>query len=714
MKSVIALFAIAVFSFTVLFDKEITGVVLDERGPLPFANVVLKGTTIGTTTDLDGKFKLAIPEEKLKSSLVVVVTYTGYTTEEVEVKNFDQPIEITLEPSVSLESVVVTSASKSSSPGLFNKKSKSKGSSAPMPTPKPSSPTAATMPTRDVSSTISTTAGVMVLKDEIYTLSTEKESRKKNRGDRAVAKAEKKERRSEMEVEFKIKREEAAEKEAMAKAEKEMGRVDAEEEMAVSGDMGLGEDRLMEAPELKEPVFDKAPPRDPQPEELTIDDAQAKTLTAGEINDFSKWDMWNDLSADELAGYAQKWKIEPKNRYSVKVRTENGAPAINKKVDLLAKDGSLLWSTYTDNTGRAELWQSMYGDEAVAQKLVVHYKGGSSPLKNIKEFKSGINSIELPVECNNVDPEIDIAFVVDATGSMADEISYLKAELKDVIGQVKEALPKSTMRTGSVFYRDHGEEYVTRKSDFSNDISTTVGFIANQYARGGGDFPEAVDDALRVALSELSWSKTSTSKILFLILDAPPHGSKESIARIQAATKLAAAQGIRIIPITCSGIRKGTEYLMRSLALATNGTYTFLTDDSGVGGAHLEPSTDLYNVELLNYQMIRLITQFSEIKECEEDYSQTIIDINEQNNQSNLIWEYYPNPTQGMFSVKAEKPMEEILIADMNGKLLMRKAPNAMTERFDISDLPSGVYIIRVHFDENTWETGRIVLVHNH
>src|SRR6185436_20046360 len=78
----------------------------------------------------------------------------------------------------------------------------------------------------------------------------------------------------------------------------------------------------------------------------------------------------------------------------------------------------------------------------------------------------------------------------------------------------------------------------------------------------------------------------------------------------------ATAKGIRIIPVTCSGIDKSTEYLLRSFALATNGTYVFLTDHSGIGYHHIEPTTDKYDVELLNDIFFRVIYNFSHTMEC--------------------------------------------------------------------------------------------------
>jgi hypothetical protein len=46
--------------------------------------------------------------------------------------------------------------------------------------------------------------------------------------------------------------------------------------------------------------------------------------------------------------------------------------------------------------------------------------------------------------------------------------------------------------------------------------------------------------------------------------------------------------------------------------ISTNGTYVFVTDDSGVGNSHLEPSVGEYEVEFLNDLMVRLIDEYME------------------------------------------------------------------------------------------------------
>jgi hypothetical protein len=46
--------------------------------------------------------------------------------------------------------------------------------------------------------------------------------------------------------------------------------------------------------------------------------------------------------------------------------------------------------------------------------------------------------------------------------------------------------------------------------------------------------------------------------------------------------------------------------------MSTNGTYVFITDDSGIGNSHLEPSVGEFQVEFLNDLMVRLINKYSD------------------------------------------------------------------------------------------------------
>ena len=74
--------------------------------------------------------------------------------------------------------------------------------------------------------------------------------------------------------------------------------------------------------------------------------------------------------------------------------------------------------------------------------------------------------------------------------------------------------------------------------------------------------------------------------------------------------KTAAEQGIRIIPVASSGVDGETEFLLRSWALMTGGTYIFITNDSGIGGGHKEAEVGEHTVEFLNECMIRVACEY--------------------------------------------------------------------------------------------------------
>jgi len=84
-------------------DVQVSGTVLDETGmPLPGVSILLKGTTRGTTTDLDGKYSIAAP-----ASGVLVFSFIGYNNIEETIGSRTK-IDVSLNPDVSnLEEVVV-------------------------------------------------------------------------------------------------------------------------------------------------------------------------------------------------------------------------------------------------------------------------------------------------------------------------------------------------------------------------------------------------------------------------------------------------------------------------------------------------------------------------------------------------------------------------------------------------------------------------------
>lgn len=333
------------------------------------------------------------------------------------------------------------------------------------------------------------------------------------------------------------------------------------------------------------------------------------TLTAGIWNDLENWDFWQQLMQKETYFiYQNEWSFFPSQRYQLQLKDSYGNPIREAVVKLENKEKGVIWQSKTSNKGTAELWSQLYSENKdLKNEIVIEYNDQTQRIEQPLTFAQGVNTVEMEAVATAPQNNVDVVLVVDATGSMEDEITYMKAEFKDVVQQVNTQKPELSLQTGAVFYRDEGDDYVTRVSGLSADANQTMEFIAKQAAEGGGDYPEAVDLALEAAINDKNWSPSAKSRIVFLMLDAPAHTDKESIARIQRSIQTAAQKGIQIIPIASSGIDKKTEFLMRFFAMTTNGSYVFLTDHSGVGNEHIVPTVGEYRVEYLNELLTRII-----------------------------------------------------------------------------------------------------------
>lgn len=415
----------------------------------------------------------------------------------------------------------------------------------------------------------------------------------------------------------------------------------------------------------------------------------AGKLTAGEVNDFSKWSLWSNVLNTSHKSYVQTWSIAPRERYTVQVTDRHGYPIVNYPVSLTDVNGNTVFQAMTDNTGKAELWNGLTGARA-----------------NIREPQKSI-IVEEPCDLSS---DVDVVFVFDATGSMGDELRYLQAEMKDVISRAKDATGGLAIRTGAVVYRDHGDEYITRISRLTEDISVTQTFIDQQRANGGGDYPEAVPEALMAAVNSSGWNEKARARIAFLILDAPCHNDSATLALLHDQILNAAATGVRIVPVVCSGLEESGEYLLRSIALATNGTSFFLTDDSGIGQPHLQPATDNLLVEHLNDMMVRTIVEFSYMPDCTGHWHQEEID--------NVNEAFVPNPFEAE-DIEKDPAIPHgpttLYLLDISGKLIyvyegsLDEAGDAQLSGLSLS-LPTGIYFVKAFYD-GQWFTKKI-LVH--
>ena len=378
---------------------------------------------------------------------------------------------------------------------------------------------------------------------------------------------------------------------------------------ATSGtlDSGITDDSVDDA-ETTDEEGEKAP------EKEEIIKRPAGLITAGAWNDNENYRYWKTLfeQGEEKNGKffsfttESSWGFDSYGRLKVEVTLdgEDGKPVAGASVTARDSNDEIVYSAVTDSNGIAYLFTGGEGGKLTvdsgAFSDTVLYTGTADEEISVKLKGSS--------EKRNV---IDIMFVVDVTGSMGDELLYLKNELSDVINRVAENDKNTVINLALLFYRDNEDDVPFAYYDFV-DVTNPYGLASqqanlnSQSAKGGGDYPEAVDEALLMAVSK-QWNTSATTKLIFHVLDAPPHNAKSNQETFMNAVRIAADKGIRISPIICSGTDLETEYVMRQAAVYTAGTFIFVTDDSGIGNSHYDPELPNVTVEALNSLLVRLI-----------------------------------------------------------------------------------------------------------
>ena len=177
-----------------------------------------------------------------------------------------------------------------------------------------------------------------------------------------------------------------------------------------------------------------------------------------------------------------------------------------------------------------------------------------------------------------IQPRLDVAFVLDTTGSMADEIAVVKDKIADIARGLQAGQPRPDVRFALVCYRDRGDAYVTQTFPFTRDIDALQRTLREVTADGGGDTPESVNAALHAAVADLAWDRAAyVTKQIFLIGDAGPHMDYPQDQDYHQTVRAAAVQRIAIDAISCSGMDGFGTNVWQEVAKATNGRFEYLT-----------------------------------------------------------------------------------------------------------------------------------------
>jgi hypothetical protein len=178
-------------------------------------------------------------------------------------------------------------------------------------------------------------------------------------------------------------------------------------------------------------------------------------------------------------------------------------------------------------------------------------------------------------------PTVEVAFVLDTTGSMGGLLEGAKRKIWSIATSVVDTNPDADIRIGLVAYRDIGDEYVTKTFDLTTDIQDIYANLLELKARGGGDWPESVNEALDVAVNKLQWTKgNDVRRIVFLVGDAPPHMDYAQDTKYPKTLAVAKQRDIVVNAVLAGGARD-TERVWQDIAQLGDGHFIPIPQDGG-------------------------------------------------------------------------------------------------------------------------------------
>ncbi|MEZ5247323.1 MAG: VWA domain-containing protein [Acidimicrobiales bacterium] len=348
------------------------------------------------------------------------------------------------------------------------------------------------------------------------------------------------------------------------------------------------------------------------PIEPPIDDSP---LRAGSIDDGDDVDAYLDYRARIIDSGIDVRELDLRDSTVFTVVGNNGLPVLDAVIELwdptvdrAVEAPIVTLRTTADGSVRFAPGAMAEGSDA----LVAVVRVGDTSVD--VEFERGAPSVDVTVDApGGVDGSVplDIHFVLDATGSMGDEISRLRDNMTSVATQIA-ALPSAPdVRFGMTVYRDEGDLFVTRTFDLTDDLQSFLDALADVQADGGGDYPEALDEALADALDKPAWRRDGAVELVFLIADAPPQIDR-AVQQPSSASAIAAAEaGVKIFPVAASGTDDQAEYVMRELAFVTGGRFVFLSygvdGSSTATGDRTDITADDYDELPLDALVVRLV-----------------------------------------------------------------------------------------------------------
>lgn len=311
--------------------------------------------------------------------------------------------------------------------------------------------------------------------------------------------------------------------------------------------------------------------------------APPQDVNAGVADDNASFEAFLSY-LDKNANLPNTLPIDVSERYVLRVAA-GGKAVANARVRISVGE-QLVFEGRTLATGELLFHPWAAGVAADATRFSWQVNAAAGTSSGTFDRTSGGSPVEL--EAAGPNPQAakvraDIALVVDTTGSMGDEITVLRDSWLNITAQIAKLDPNLDPRFALVVYRDHGDAYVVKYLDFTDDVQEFLAALEDLEAGGGGDYPEDLQAALDVTMQYLSWDSEAPIRIAFTLADAPPQLYEQETTYPESLNR-AVRRGVRTHAIAASGSDESAEHVFRQIAQFTAGRFLFLTYDNDIPG----------------------------------------------------------------------------------------------------------------------------------
>jgi hypothetical protein len=300
--------------------------------------------------------------------------------------------------------------------------------------------------------------------------------------------------------------------------------------------------------------------------------AQFAGVKAGEWDDNANFREFQRFLASSPTNHR---RMNLNDRRFIVVRDKDGHAVPRCKVTV--RDGRQASASFlTTASGRAIVFPHAEGMTGEKLSATASCSEGSAEASfPLFDSQEGVVDLKLASERSPLGTRIvDLAFVLDTTGSMSEEIAAVKSTIQKVAKVL--STEQTTVRVGLVEYKDRQDAFVTKVYPFATDLAGFAQRVSQISASGGGDTPEDMNAGLHTAITQLAWSDQSVARLAFVIADAPPHLDYQDGPDYAADMKTASHRGIQLFTVAASGMDNLGQVVFRQMAQFTGGTNMFV------------------------------------------------------------------------------------------------------------------------------------------